>query len=120
MSTVRAFHDPVEIRIGRQTRNLMLTLDAYRRAEKALGGEDPRAALNRGGLTPVFVVAACALHHEDRKVSDKTVEAWVNEEPDVYATLVELVSETVRRFLVRTGQLEEIAKPGEGSAPPAP
>ena len=119
MSNVRAFHEPVEIRIGRQTRSLMLDLPAYRRAESALKG-DPRVAMIEGALTPVLIIAACALHHEEKKTSDRTVEAWVNEEPAIYPVLVEAVGECVRRFLVKTGQLEEIVQPGEDLPPSAP
>lgn len=111
----RPFHEPVEIHIGNQTRALVLTPDAYRRATRALGGVDPREALTKGALPldAVCIVAACARHHEDKKVSDKTVEGWINHEPKKTGELVEAVGECIRRFLVATGIIEE---DGQGNA----
>lgn len=106
----RPFHEPVEIHIGNQTRALVLTPDAYRRATRALGGVDPREALSRGGLAldAVCIIAACARHFEDKKVSDKTVEDWIKNEPKKLLPLVEAVGECTRRFLVTTGVLEDL------------
>lgn len=105
----RTFHEPVEIHIGNQTRALVLTPDAYRRATRALGGTDPREALTRGALPldAVCIIAACARHHEDKRVSDRTVEKWIEHEPKKTTELVEAVGECVRRFLVATGVVEE-------------
>lgn len=100
------FHDPVECHVGRQSRTLMLTPDAWARAEKALG-RSPRFALSDGDLHVVSVVGACALHHESRKISPATIIAWVTEEPKCTPRLVEAVGEAVRRYLVATGVFDE-------------
>lgn len=103
---IRVYHEPVEIRVGGQTRHLMLTPDVWRLAQRALSGRDPRFALLEGGLDPVCVVAAFALRHEG-KVSDKVVEAWITHSPDDTVPLIDAVHECARRFLVRAGILEE-------------
>jgi hypothetical protein len=105
----RPFHEPVELHIGGQTRTFVLGHDSYRRAQRALGGTDPREALARGGIDPVCIVAACARHHDDKKTSDKTIERWITVDPTTTVPLIEAVAECVRRYLVAAGMLE-----GEG------
>lgn len=107
------FHTPVECTIDGKPRLFMLGPDAYRRAQRALGGTDPREALTRGGLDPVCIVGACARHFEEKRTSDKTIEEWVTRDPKKTPELIEAVSECVRRHLVQTGVIEE-AGTGEG------
>lgn len=116
---VRAYHEPVEIRIGDQTRHLMLTPKMWRLAQRALKGVDPRDALVAGGLDPVCIVAAFGFMHEG-SCSDQVVEAWITHEPEVTPTLIAAVEECATRFLIRAGIIK--APPtepssGEGSAP---
>lgn len=105
------FHEPVEVHVGNQTRALVLTPDAYRRATRALGGVDPREALTKGSLPldAVCIIVACARHWEDKKVSDKTVEGWITHEPKKTSEVVEAAGEVVSRFLKTTGVIEDDA-----------
>jgi hypothetical protein len=117
MSSVRPFHEPVEIHIGDQTRHLMLTPEAWQRAQRALNGRDPREALAGGGLDPVVIVAAFALHHEKKKTSDRTVLGWITHEPEKTVDLIDAVAECARRFLVTIGTLDDEQPAGEAKAP---
>jgi hypothetical protein len=105
----RAYHEPVEIHIGDQTRHLMLTPKMWRLAQRALKGVDPRFALAEGGLDPVCIVAAFALMHEG-KCSDQVVEAWITHAPEKTPELIDAVTECATRFLVTAGIIE--APPG--------
>lgn len=98
-----AFHSPVEIHIGGQTRELMFTPRAMRTAERALK-MDPRSALVLGGENSLFVMAAVALLHDEKdKVDDKRVEMWITREPTKYVELMKAVAEAQRRYEVVLG-----------------
>jgi hypothetical protein len=113
------FHEPVEVEIAGMRRALVLTPEAYRRAQKALGGRDPREALAAGGLEPLCIIGACARHYDQPKTSDKTVEGWVTRDPKATPALVEAVGECVLRFLETTGLIDRTHgdTPGGDEAP---
>lgn len=102
-----AFHEPVSINVGAQSRTLMFTPASMRTASRVLRG-DPRLALAGGGEDVVFTMAAVGLLHTGKKDIDAArVCKWIEAEPKKYVELLEAVAEAARRYYVVVGVLRE-------------
>ena len=111
------FHEPVELHIGRQTRAIMFTPKALKRASKALKME-ARTAFATAGDEALYVLAAVGMQHAEPDLDDERVCVWVTNEPKTMLPLIKAVGEALRRFYVVTGVLREDGEePGEATPP---